>query len=185
MKTIRIGAGAGYSGDRIEPAIELAQQGELDYLVIDMPPGTGDIQLTLSQKARVSGAVIITTPQDIALLDARRAYKMFEKVEIPILGVVENMSTHICSECGHAEPIFGTGGGEKMAEEFDVELLGQLPLDINIREQADGGEPTVNSMPDSKVSQIYKEIARKTAAKLAVKSKDYSAKFPKIVIQNT
>ena len=158
---------------------------DLDYLVVDLPPGTGDVQLTLAQKIPVSGAVIVTTPQDIALLDARKGLKMFEKVEVPVLGVVENMSIHICSQCGHEEPIFGSGGGEKMASEYDVELLGQLPLDIHIREQADGGEPSVMAMPDSRVAQIYREIARKTAAKLAVKSKDYSAKFPKIVIQNT
>lgn len=157
----------------------------IDYLVVDLPPGTGDVQLTLAQKIPVSGAVIVTTPQDIALLDARKGLKMFEKVEVPVLGVVENMSTHICSECGHEESIFGSGGGAKMADESDVELLGQLPLDMSIRQQVDGGEPTVVAMPDSRVTQIYKEIARKTAAKLAVKSKDYSAKFPKIVIQNT
>ena len=169
----------------LEQLLNDTQWRNLDYLVVDLPPGTGDVQLTLAQKIPVSGAVIVTTPQDIALLDARKGLKMFEKVEVPVLGVVENMSIHICSECGHEEPIFGSGGGEKMASEYDVELLGQLPLDINIREQADGGEPTVNAMPDSRVTQIYKEIARKTAAKLAVKSKDYSAKFPKIVIQNT
>ena len=156
----------------------------LDYLVVDLPPGTGDVQLTLAQKIPVSGAVIVTTPQDIALLDARKGLKMFEKVEVPVLGVVENMSIHICSKCGHEEPIFGSGGGERMAEEYSVDLLGQLPLDIHIREQADGGEPSVIAQPDSRVAQIYREIARKTAAKLAAKSKDYSAKFPKIVIQN-
>ena len=158
---------------------------DLDYLVVDLPPGTGDVQLTLAQKIPVSGAVIVTTPQDIALLDARKGLKMFEKVEVPVLGVVENMSVHICSQCGHEEPIFGTGGGERMAEESEVELLGKLPLDMSIREQVDGGEPTVVSDPDSRVSQIYKEIARKSAAKLASQSKDYTAKFPKIVIQNT
>jgi ATP-binding protein involved in chromosome partitioning len=158
---------------------------DLDYLIVDLPPGTGDVQLTLAQKIPVSGAVIVTTPQDIALLDARKGLKMFEKVEVPVLGVVENMSIHICSKCNHEEPIFGTGGGVKMAAEYNVDLLGQLPLDIHIREQADGGEPTVNAMPDSRVTEIYKDIARKTAAKLAAQSKDYSAKFPKIVIQNT
>ena len=157
---------------------------DLDYLIVDLPPGTGDVQLTLAQKIPVSGAIIVTTPQDIALLDARKGLKMFEKVEVPVLGVVENMSIHICSQCGHEEPIFGSGGGEKMAEEYDVDLLGQLPLDIHIREQADGGEPSVIAQPESRVAQIYREIARKTAAKLAAKSKDYSAKFPKIVIQN-
>ena len=168
----------------LEQLLNDTQWRGLDYLVVDLPPGTGDVQLTLAQKIPVSGAVIVTTPQDIALLDARKGLKMFEKVEVPVLGIVENMSIHICSECGHEEPIFGAGGGEKMASEYDVELLGQLPLDIHIREQADGGEPTVIAMPDSRVAQIYREIARKTAAKLAIKSKDYSAKFPKIVIQN-
>lgn len=157
----------------------------LDYLIVDLPPGTGDVQLTLAQKIPVSGAVIVTTPQDIALLDARKGLKMFEKVEVPVLGIVENMSIHICSQCGHEEPIFGAGGGQAMAKENEVELLGQLPLDMSIREQVDGGEPTVVATPDSRVAQIYKEIARKTAAKLAAKTKDYSAKFPKIVIQNT
>lgn len=168
----------------LEQLLNDTQWRNLDYLVVDLPPGTGDVQLTLAQKIPVSGAVIVTTPQDIALLDARKGLKMFEKVEVPVLGVVENMSIHICSQCGHEEPIFGTGGGEKMASEYDVELLGQLPLDIHIREQADGGEPSVIAMPDSRIAQIYREIARKTAAKLAAKSKDYSAKFPKIVIQN-
>ena len=157
----------------------------LDYLVVDLPPGTGDVQLTLAQKIPVSGAIIVTTPQDIALLDARKGLKMFEKVEVPVLGVVENMSIHICSECGHEEPIFGEGGGKRMAEESGVEVLGALPLDIHIREQADGGNPTVVAMPDSRIAEIYREIARKSAAKLAAQSKDYSAKFPKIVIQNT
>ena len=157
----------------------------LDYLVVDLPPGTGDVQLTLAQKIPVSGAIIVTTPQDIALLDARKGLKMFEKVEVPVLGVVENMSIHICSECGHEEPIFGEGGGKRMADESGVEVLGALPLDINIREQVDGGNPTVVAMPDSRVAEIYREIARKAAAKLAATGKDYSAKFPKIVIQNT
>ena len=157
---------------------------DVDYLVIDLPPGTGDIQLTLAQKIPVSGAVIVTTPQDIALLDARKGLKMFEKVEVPVLGVVENMSIHICSECGHAEHIFGEGGGARMAEQHDVDFLGSLPLDIKIREQADSGNPTVAAMPESKVSEIYREIARKTAARLATKAKDHSAAFPSIVIQN-
>ena len=128
--------------------------------------------------------MIVTTPQDIALLDARKGLKMFEKVEVPVLGIVENMSIHICSQCQHEEPIFGEGGGQAMAKENEVELLGQLPLDMSIREQVDGGEPTVVATPDSRVAEIYKDIARKTAAKLAAKTKDYSAKFPKIVIQN-
>jgi ATP-binding protein involved in chromosome partitioning len=157
---------------------------DVDYLVIDLPPGTGDIQLTLAQKIPVSGAVIITTPQDIALLDARKGLKMFDKVEVPVLGVIENMSIHICSECGHAEHIFGEGGGVRMAEEQNVDFLGSLPLDIKIREQADSGNPTVAAMPESKISEIYREIARKTAARLATKAKDHSAAFPSIVIQN-
>ncbi len=157
---------------------------DVDYLVIDLPPGTGDIQLTLAQKIPVSGAVIITTPQDIALLDARKGLKMFNKVEVPVLGVIENMSIHICSECGHAEHIFGEGGGVRMAEEQGVDFLGSLPLDIKIREQADSGNPTVAAMPESKISEIYREIARKTAARLATKAKDHSAAFPSIVIQN-
>lgn len=158
---------------------------DLDYLVIDLPPGTGDIQLTLAQKIPVTGAIIVTTPQDIALLDARKGLKMFEKVGIPILGIVENMSTHICSNCGHEEHIFGAGGGEIMAKDYNVELLGSLPLDINIRMQADGGKPTVIAEPDSKVAETYKEIARKAASKIAMASLDHSAKFPSIVIQNT
>ncbi|MDD3517495.1 MAG: iron-sulfur cluster carrier protein ApbC, partial [Chromatiales bacterium] len=158
---------------------------DLDYLIIDLPPGTGDVQLTLAQKIPVSGAVIVTTPQDIALLDARKGLKMFEKVEVPVLGVVENMSIHICSKCGHEEHIFGEGGGQRMAKEHGVELLGSLPLDIHIREQADGGKPTVVADPDSRATQIYREIARRAAARLAVQGKDYSSKFPKIVIQNS
>jgi len=157
----------------------------LDYLIIDLPPGTGDIQLTLSQKIPVTGAIIVTTPQDIALLDARKGLKMFEKVNIPILGIVENMSTHICSKCGHEEHIFGAGGGELMAKDYNVDLLGSLPLDIGIRMQADSGTPTVVADPDSKVAGIYKEIARKAAIKIANTSLDHSSKFPNIVIQNT
>jgi ATP-binding protein involved in chromosome partitioning len=156
----------------------------LDYLVVDLPPGTGDVQLTLAQKVPVSGAVIVTTPQDIALLDARKGLKMFEKVEVPVLGVVENMSIHICSECGHAEHIFGQGGGEKMCDQYNVDFLGSLPLDISIRVNADGGHPSVADDPDSKASEIYRDIARRTAAKLSLKAKDYTAKFPNIVIQN-
>jgi len=158
---------------------------DLDYLVIDMPPGTGDIQLTLTQKVPVSGALIVTTPQDIALLDAVKGLKMFEKVKVPVLGIVENMSTHICSQCGHHEPIFGEGGGQQMATDAEVDLLGQLPLELGIRQQADSGRPTVVSDPESKTSEIYRDIARKMAARLSRQSKDYSAKFPKIVIQNT
>jgi ATP-binding protein involved in chromosome partitioning len=157
---------------------------DLDYLVIDLPPGTGDTQLTLAQKVPVSGAIIVTTPQDIALLDARKGLKMFQKVEVPVLGIVENMSIHICSKCGHEEHIFGSGGGQSMAEQYGVDLLGSLPLDINIREETDSGKPTVVAQPDSRITQIYREIARKTAAKLSLQAKDYAAKFPRIVIQN-
>lgn len=157
---------------------------DVDYLIVDLPPGTGDTQLTLAQKIPVSGAVIVTTPQDIALLDARKGLKMFEKVEVPVLGIVENMSIHICSQCGHAEHIFGSGGGNRMSEEYGVDFLGALPLDIHIREDADGGHPTVANSPDSQVGLIYREIARKTAARLAIKARDHSAAFPSIVIQN-
>ena len=158
---------------------------ELDYLVIDLPPGTGDIQLTLAQRVPVTGAVIVTTPQDIALLDARKGLKMFEKVNIPILGVVENMATHVCSKCGHEEHVFGEGGGDRMAKDYGVELLGALPLDIHIREQADSGRPTVVADPDGKVADVYRRIARRVAVKIAEKQQDHSAAFPKIVVQNT
>lgn len=158
---------------------------ELDYLIVDMPPGTGDLQLTLSQSVPVAGSVIVTTPQDIALLDARKGLKMFEKVEIPVLGVIENMSVHICSQCGHAEHIFGADGGAKMAEQYKVDFLGSLPLDIKIREQADGGEPTVVADPDGQVAQIYFTIARTMAAKLSLRTRDFSGSFPKIVIEST
>lgn len=156
----------------------------LDYLIIDLPPGTGDIQLTLCQKIPVSGAVIVTTPQDIALLDAKKALKMFEKVQVPVLGVIENMSTHICSRCGYEEPVFGMGGGAEMARRYEVALLGQLPLDISIREGADNGRPTVAAEPESAIAMNYREIARRAAGRLAVEARDYSAKFPKIVIEN-
>ncbi len=169
----------------LEQLLNDTNWGELDYLIVDLPPGTGDTQLTLSQKIPVSGAVIVTTPQDIALLDARKGLKMFEKVEVPVLGVVENMSIHVCSECGHAEHIFGEGGGKRMADESDVDFLGALPLDYTICQQADEGRPTVVADPDGKNTELYKEISRKMAAKLASKGKDYSTKFPNIVIQNT
>lgn len=158
---------------------------DLDYLVVDLPPGTGDIQLTLSQKVPVTGAIIVTTPQDIALLDARKGLKMFEKVGVPILGIVENMSTHICSKCGHEEHIFGTGGGAAMCKDYNVDLLGSLPLDIRIREQAGSGTPTVVAEPDSQITAIYKQIARTAAIKLSQLALDHSSKFPNIVIQNT
>lgn len=167
----------------LEQLLKDTRWNEVDYLIVDMPPGTGDIQLTLAQKVPVSGSVIVTTPQDIALLDARKAYKMFEKVEIPVLGIVENMSTHICTNCGHEDHIFGSGGGQSMADQYGVVFLGDVPLDRAIREGADSGKPTVVADPDGPVAQKYKAIARKTAARLALRKKDYSAKFPNIVIQ--
>ncbi len=157
---------------------------DLDYLIIDLPPGTGDTQLTLAQKVPVSGAIVVTTPQEIALLDARKGFKMFEKVEVPVLGIVENMSTHICSKCGQVEAIFGEGGGERMAEEYGVDFLGGLPLDKSIREGTDNGKPSVVADPESAVAEIYREIARKAAAKLALQAKSYASKFPNIVIEN-
>ncbi|MDB5759530.1 MAG: mrp [Burkholderia sp.] len=168
----------------LQQLLEQTNWRDLDYLIVDMPPGTGDIQLTLSQKVPVTGAVIVTTPQDIALLDARKGLKMFEKVGIPILGIVENMSTHICSNCGHAEPIFGVGGGQKMCAEYGVDFLGALPLTMAIREQTDSGMPTVVADPDGKVAAIYRDIARKVAVKVAEKARDMSGKFPNIVIRN-
>lgn len=156
----------------------------LDYLIIDMPPGTGDIQLTMAQQIPVSGAVIVTTPQDIALLDARRGLNMFEKVNIKVLGIIENMSQHVCSQCGHMEPIFGTGGGHRMAEQSGVPLLGALPLDISIRLNADGGNPSVIADPDGTVARSYFNIARSLAAHLAQTPKDYSHRFPNISVLN-
>lgn len=157
----------------------------LDYLIIDLPPGTGDIQLTLAQRVPVSAAIIVTTPQDIALIDAKKALKMFEKVEVPVLGIIENMAMHICSNCGHSDAIFGEGGGAKMAEQYGTVLLGQLPLQRSIREQMDSGAPTVASAPNSPETQIYKKIARMAAAKLSQQAKNKSISFPNIVIQNT
>ncbi len=158
---------------------------DLDYLIVDLPPGTGDTQLTLAQKVPVTGAIIVTTPQDIALLDARKGLKMFEKVEIPVLGIVENMSTHICSKCGHEEHIFGEGGGARMAKQYDVDFLGGLPLDIRIREETDSGKPTVVADPECEISLLYRAIARRVAAKLSLQKKDYASKFPNIVIKKT
>ncbi|OGA08663.1 MAG: ATP-binding protein [Betaproteobacteria bacterium RIFCSPHIGHO2_12_FULL_69_13] len=158
---------------------------ELDFLVVDLPPGTGDIQLTLAQKVPVTGAVIVTTPQDIALIDARKGLKMFEKVGIPILGVVENMSLHVCPKCGHESHIFGSGGAEKMCRDYGTELLGQLPLDEAIRSQADSGKPTVVSDPDGKAAEIYRRIARRCAVRIAESQRDMTSKFPNIVVQNT
>ena len=155
---------------------------DLDYLIIDMPPGTGDIQLTLSQKVPLTGAVIVTTPQDIALLDARKGIRMFEKVGVPILGIVENMAAHVCGNCGHVEPIFGADGGKKMAAEYHMDYLGALPLAMHIRLQSDSGMPPVVSDPDSEVSDLYKAVARKVALAIAAKNKDFSSKFPSIKI---
>ncbi|RZI41178.1 iron-sulfur cluster carrier protein ApbC [Herbaspirillum sp. HC18] len=168
----------------LQQLLEQTNWRSLDYLIVDMPPGTGDIQLTLSQRVPVTGAVIVTTPQDIALLDARKGLKMFEKVDIPILGVVENMSIHVCSNCGHTEPIFGAGGGEKMCADYGVEFLGALPLTMAVREQTDSGKPTVVADPDGQIAAIYKQIARKIAVKVAEKAKDMTSKFPNIVIKN-
>jgi ATP-binding protein involved in chromosome partitioning len=158
---------------------------DLDYLVVDLPPGTGDIQLTLAQKVPVTGTVIVTTPQDIALIDARKGLKMFEKVGIPLLGVVENMSFHVCPKCGHESHIFGSGGAEKMCKDYGTELLGQLPLEESIRVQADSGKPTVVSDPDGAVADIYRRIARRCAVKIAESQRDMTSKFPNIVVQNT
>jgi len=156
----------------------------VDYLIVDMPPGTGDIQLTLAQKIPVTGALIVTTPQDIALLDARKGLKMFEKVGIPIFGIIENMSTHTCSNCGHTEPIFGAGGGEKMCQDYDTDFLGALPLDIRIREQTDVGEPSVVADPEGEIAKTYRDIARKVAVKIAQSAKDHSEVFAKIIMED-
>lgn len=158
---------------------------ELDYLIVDMPPGTGDIQLTLAQRVPVTGAVIVTTPQDIALIDAKKGLKMFEKVGVPILGIVENMSIHICSNCGHEEHIFGAGGAERMAREYGADVLGSLPLDIAIREQADSGRPTVVADAAGRVAETYRAIARRVAIRIAERARDMTGKFPTIVVQNT
>ncbi len=157
---------------------------DVDYLIIDLPPGTGDTQLTLAQKIPVSGALIVTTPQEIALLDARKGLKMFEKVQVPVLGIVENMSIHVCSQCGHEEHIFGQGGGRRLAEQFDVDFLGALPLDGRIRSDTDEGKPTMVNDPDGPVAQQFREIARRLAAKLSLQARDYTQAFPKIMIQN-
>ena len=169
----------------LEQLLRQTRWRDLDYLIVDMPPGTGDIQLTLAQKVPVTGAVIVTTPQDIALLDARKGLKMFEKVGVPIVGIIENMSTYVCPSCGHEEHVFGTGGGQKMCKEYGVDFLGDLPLNLSIREQADAGCPTVVADPDGAISAIYKTIARRVAIKVAALSKDMSSKFPNIVVQNT
>lgn len=169
----------------LEQLLRQTRWRDLDYLIVDMPPGTGDIQLTLSQKVPVTGAVIVTTPQDIALLDARKGLKMFEKVGVPIIGIVENMSTYICPSCGHEEHVFGSGGGQKMCSDYSVDFLGSLPLNLSIRQQSDAGCPTVVAEPNSAISQVYKQIARQVAIRIAGLAKDMSSKFPNIVIQNT
>jgi ATP-binding protein involved in chromosome partitioning len=158
---------------------------DLDYLVVDMPPGTGDIQLTLSQRVPMTGAIIVTTPQDIALLDAKKGIKMFEKVGVPILGIVENMAVHVCSNCGHVEHIFGADGGKKMAAEYNMDYLGALPLNMQIRLQADSGKPTVVADPDGEVAGIYMAVARQVAVSIAARNKDFSSKFPSITISKT
>jgi ATP-binding protein involved in chromosome partitioning len=169
----------------LEQLLRQTNWSELDYLIVDMPPGTGDIQLTLSQKVPLTGAIIVTTPQDIALLDARKGLKMFEKVGVPILGIVENMAVHVCTNCGHVEHIFGADGGRKMAEQYGVDYLGALPLNLSIREQTDAGRPSVVSDPDGEIAAIYKTVARQVAVKIAAKAKDFSSKFPTISISKT
>jgi ATP-binding protein involved in chromosome partitioning len=169
----------------LEQLLRQTNWNDLDYLIVDMPPGTGDIQLTLSQRVPLTGAVIVTTPQDIALADARKGLKMFEKVGVPILGIVENMAAHVCSNCGHVEHIFGADGGKKMAAEYGVDYLGALPLNLSIRENADAGRPSVVSDPDGEIAGLYKGVARSVAVKVAQKAKDFSAKFPTISISKT
>ena len=169
----------------LEQLLRQTNWSDLDYLIVDMPPGTGDIQLTLSQKVPLTGAIIVTTPQDIALLDARKGLKMFEKVGVPILGIVENMAVHVCTQCGHVEHIFGADGGKKMAQQYGVDYLGALPLNLSIREQADAGRPSVVSDPDGEIASIYKTMARQVAVKIAAKAKDFSSKFPTISISKS
>jgi ATP-binding protein involved in chromosome partitioning len=166
----------------LEQLLRQTNWSDLDYLIIDLPPGTGDIQLTLSQRVPLTGAVIVTTPQDIALLDARRGIKMFEKVGVPILGIVENMAVHVCEKCGHVEHIFGADGGKKMAAEYGMDYLGALPLNLSIRVQADSGRPTVVSDPDGEIAGLYKSVARQVAVKIAQRAKDFTAKFPTITV---
>ena len=168
----------------LEQLLRQTNWGNLDYLIVDMPPGTGDIALTLSQKVPVVGAVIVTTPQDLALLDARKGLRMFQKVDVPILGVVENMAVHVCSQCGHAEHIFGEGGGARMAEQYGAPWLGALPLALSIREHADAGRPTVVAEPDGPAAQAYRAIARRLAAQVARLPKDTTSLFPPIVTQS-
>jgi ATP-binding protein involved in chromosome partitioning len=166
----------------LEQLLRQTNWSDLDYLVVDLPPGTGDIQLTLSQRVPLTGAVIVTTPQDIALLDAKKGIKMFEKVGVPILGIVENMAVHVCENCGHVEHIFGTEGGKKLAAEWNIDYLGELPLNLSIRVQADSGFPSVVSDPDGQIAGLYKGVARQVAVKIAQRAKDFSSKFPSITI---
>ena len=166
----------------LEQLLRQTNWGDLDYLIVDLPPGTGDIQLTLSQRVPLTGAVIVTTPQDIALLDAKKGIKMFEKVGVPILGIVENMAVHVCENCGHVEHIFGEEGGKRLAEEYKMDYLGALPLNLSIRVQADSGRPTVVSDPDGEIAGLYKQVARRVAVKIAERAKDFSSKFPSIAI---
>jgi len=170
------------AGSALQQMINQTLWHDLDYLVVDMPPGTGDVQLTLSQKVPVAGALIVTTPQDIALLDAKKGIEMFRKVEIPVLGVVENMSVHVCSACGHVEHLFGSGGGEAIAKQYDTRLLGQLPLNLSIREQADSGHPTVAAEPDGDIAAIYRDLARKLGAELDRQNREKAMKKPNIVM---
>ena len=158
---------------------------DLDYLLVDMPPGTGDIALTLSQRVPLTGVVIVTTPQDIALIDAKKGLTMFEKVGVPILGIVENMAVHVCTQCGHAEHIFGADGGKRMAAEYKVDYLGALPLTMKIREQADSGQPSVAAEPEGEIAALYKQVARTVAVKIALKAKDFSSKFPSITVSKS
>lgn len=172
------------AGGALAQMLEQTLWGELDYLVIDMPPGTGDIQLTLSQKAKVSGAVIVTTPQDIALLDARKGIEMFRKVDVPVLGVVENMAVHICSECGHREHIFGEQGGDRIAKDYGVPLLASLPLTLSIREQTDAGTPAVIAEPDSDVTKLYLQVAAAVREALTAQGDSVVKQFPEIKISD-
>jgi len=166
----------------LEQLLRQTNWAALDYLVVDLPPGTGDIQLTLSQRVPLTGAVIVTTPQDIALLDARKGIRMFEKVGVPILGIVENMAVHVCERCGHVEHIFGEEGGKRLAAEYKVDYLGALPLNLSIRVHADSGRPSVVSEPDGEIAAIYKGVARRVAVKIAERAKDFSSKFPTISV---
>jgi ATP-binding protein involved in chromosome partitioning len=168
----------------LEQLLRQTNWGDLDYLIVDMPPGTGDIQLTLSQRVPLTGAVIVTTPQDIALLDAKKGIRMFEKVGVPILGIVENMAVHVCEQCGHAEHIFGADGGKRLAEQYKTDYLGALPLNLSIRVQADSGQPSVVSHPDGEIAGLYKAVARQVAVKIAQRTRDFSSKFPTITISN-